>query len=55
MIKRNVKTVTIPEREYNKLRRDQLTLKMLTEAINETRPEDELVNVLKYFTLKNNN
>jgi hypothetical protein len=54
MKKRNVKTVTIPEREYKKLFREHLVLKMLTEAINETRVEDELARMLKHANIQSN-
>ena len=48
------KTITIPLKEYRKLRQDRLILQFLTEAINETRLEESLVKILKYESLKSN-
>jgi hypothetical protein len=45
-MKKQPKTISISKREYETLLRDQLAYQFLIEAIDQTRAEDELVQIL---------
>jgi hypothetical protein len=46
------KTISISKRECETLLRDQLAYRLLLDAINETRAEDNLIRVLRETNIK---
>ncbi|MGD9931770.1 MAG: hypothetical protein AB7U05_17250 [Mangrovibacterium sp.] len=53
MRKRKPRVAPNPKRENRNLSRERFALQMLTEAMNETRAEDELARMLKHSFISN--